>query len=448
VLLPEEDSLILSLEISSKRASTLAHQVSKFSSSIGSISSVILNFDSLHLPSSRRTPSPSPFSFDLIICDVPCSGDGTLRKAPDIWSKWKITDGINLHKKQISILKKGLNLLKEGGRLVYSTCSLNPIENEAVVSYCLSLSFSPEWEYSLIDFEIQGSRPGQSNWIVPPNRGKGEERASSLFPPIDENIQRELRKAKRFYPHDELNSGGFFLAVFTKKTRTPPNPAAASAVSPLPLPVHSIHASTDDEFRSISEFYGLPNFLSELVIKKGNVFHLVSKRVKAFLALSTTSSSGAAGGGGNIPEKKIVKFGIKGFLRLNSSISENFWGKFCEYRLCQDGVNFLFKHISNKRKLFIRNKLLFVKLLKRTELELSELIEGDREEAEPQPPFDRVGGVLVVLEEEEKEAGGGGGGEHQTPRLCLSGMISLKMLSIFVEKTLRENLISLLEMKL
>lgn len=62
--------------------------------------------------------------------DVPCSGDGTLRKNPDVWIKWKITHALNLHGVQYRIARRGAELLDVGGRLVYSTCSLNPVENE------------------------------------------------------------------------------------------------------------------------------------------------------------------------------------------------------------------------------------------------------------------------------------------------------------------------------
>ncbi|CAI5463911.1 unnamed protein product [Closterium sp. Yama58-4] len=75
--------------------------------------------------------------FDRILCDVPCSGDGTMRKAPDIWKKWNTGNGNGLHALQIKIAMRAVALLRVGGRLVYSTCSLNPLENEAVVAQIL-----------------------------------------------------------------------------------------------------------------------------------------------------------------------------------------------------------------------------------------------------------------------------------------------------------------------
>jgi 16S rRNA (cytosine967-C5)-methyltransferase len=78
--------------------------------------------------------SPLPFArpFDRILVDTPCSGTGTLVRNPEI--KWKLSPGDidDLQQRQVAILKNALALLAPGGRLVYSTCSLEPEENETV----------------------------------------------------------------------------------------------------------------------------------------------------------------------------------------------------------------------------------------------------------------------------------------------------------------------------
>ena len=71
--------------------------------------------------------------FDRVLADVPCSGDGTTRKNPSIWKRWLPGYGIKLHTVQLQIALRGAALLRVGGLLLYSTCSFNPIENEAVV---------------------------------------------------------------------------------------------------------------------------------------------------------------------------------------------------------------------------------------------------------------------------------------------------------------------------
>lgn len=65
--------------------------------------------------------------FDRVLCDVVCSGDGTLRKSLDLWSRWNTMLGVDLHKTQCAILTRGMELCKANGVVVYSTCSLNPV---------------------------------------------------------------------------------------------------------------------------------------------------------------------------------------------------------------------------------------------------------------------------------------------------------------------------------
>jgi 16S rRNA (cytosine967-C5)-methyltransferase len=72
-------------------------------------------------------------SFDRMLVDAPCSGTGTLRRNPEI--RWRITaDDIDeLSTKQTQILVSASAAVRAGGRLVYSTCSIEPEENEQVV---------------------------------------------------------------------------------------------------------------------------------------------------------------------------------------------------------------------------------------------------------------------------------------------------------------------------
>lgn len=70
--------------------------------------------------------------FDRVLCDVVCSGFGTLRRKPEI--RYKPLDSLDgLPKVQYNILENASHYLKRGGRLVYSTCTLSPAENEEVV---------------------------------------------------------------------------------------------------------------------------------------------------------------------------------------------------------------------------------------------------------------------------------------------------------------------------
>ncbi len=72
-------------------------------------------------------------SFDLILCDAPCSGTGTLARNPEIRHRLRESDLARQSQRQKAILTQALKLLAPGGRLVYSTCSLEPEENLEVV---------------------------------------------------------------------------------------------------------------------------------------------------------------------------------------------------------------------------------------------------------------------------------------------------------------------------
>jgi 16S rRNA (cytosine967-C5)-methyltransferase len=78
---------------------------------------------------------PLPFSamFDRILVDAPCSGTGTLARNPEIKWRLKPEDLPAYQGRQREILRHALQCLAPGGKLVYSTCSLEPEENETVV---------------------------------------------------------------------------------------------------------------------------------------------------------------------------------------------------------------------------------------------------------------------------------------------------------------------------
>ncbi len=84
--------------------------------------------------------SPLPFAntFDRILVDAPCSGTGTLARNPEI--RWRLTaeDLADLHRRQVALARSALEHLSSKGALLYSTCSLEPEENESVISEALA----------------------------------------------------------------------------------------------------------------------------------------------------------------------------------------------------------------------------------------------------------------------------------------------------------------------
>ena len=88
-------------------------------------------------------------SYDKVICDVPCSGLGVLGKKPDI--RYRDNQSLqNLPELQYAILKASSGYLKDEGVIIYSTCTLNPDENERVVERFLA----ENKEFSAVDFAV------------------------------------------------------------------------------------------------------------------------------------------------------------------------------------------------------------------------------------------------------------------------------------------------------
>lgn len=93
--------------------------------------------------SQMATSDLQPRSYDLVLCDVPCSGSGTWRRTPD--AKWRLTPAAlaKLVETQRSILSQAAGLVAPGGMLAYCTCSIVEEENEAQVAEFVS--DAPRW---------------------------------------------------------------------------------------------------------------------------------------------------------------------------------------------------------------------------------------------------------------------------------------------------------------
>uniref|UniRef100_A0A914I5Y6 tRNA (cytosine(34)-C(5))-methyltransferase n=1 Tax=Globodera rostochiensis TaxID=31243 RepID=A0A914I5Y6_GLORO len=189
---------------------------------------VVVSHDASQLPTVLDAKK-RPVLFDRILCDLICSGDGTLRKNPELWKSWDPLKGVNLHKLQLQIALRCLELLAVGGLMVYSTCSLNPIEDEAVIAQLLR-KFNGLVE--LVDVSDQlpelKRASGMSKWKVFDKEMKEVHSLDdlrvdvkryfkpSMFPPTPaEASQMHLERCFRILPHSQ-DSGGFFVALLRK----------------------------------------------------------------------------------------------------------------------------------------------------------------------------------------------------------------------------------------
>jgi 16S rRNA (cytosine967-C5)-methyltransferase len=146
----------------------------------------VLTADALDLPFGPE--------FDRVLADVPCTGTGTLARNPEIKWRLKLEDLHDLQTRQIAILRAALRYLAPGGRLVYSTCSLEPEENEQVIDACLQ----PESGLQIVPARAELARLQESGELVWKNL---DQLVSGNF----------LRTLPGVHPCD-----GFFAAILEK----------------------------------------------------------------------------------------------------------------------------------------------------------------------------------------------------------------------------------------
>jgi 16S rRNA (cytosine967-C5)-methyltransferase len=94
---------------------------------------------------------------------VPCSGTGTLARNPEIKWRLKLEDLADLQRRQLAILQSAMQRVCSGGRLVYSTCSLEKEENSAVVEKAMSVDHS----FQVLDCRVELERlraRGELRW--------------------------------------------------------------------------------------------------------------------------------------------------------------------------------------------------------------------------------------------------------------------------------------------
>jgi 16S rRNA C967 or C1407 C5-methylase (RsmB/RsmF family)/NOL1/NOP2/fmu family ribosome biogenesis protein len=174
-LLPE-GSVLVSNEVIRSRVTILEENLVKW----GAGNVVITNSD-------PRDFSAMPGLFDLMVIDAPCSGSGMFRRDPASMDGWS-TDLVTLcSERQQRILADAWPALKEGGLLIYSTCSYSVEENERVADWIIETLGAGS-----LGVEVD------PEWNIVPSRS-----------------DRTGAAGYRFYP-DRLKGEGFYLAVFRK----------------------------------------------------------------------------------------------------------------------------------------------------------------------------------------------------------------------------------------
>lgn len=131
--------------------------------------------------------------FDKVLLDAPCSGTGTIRKSLKTIQMWNPLTITKLASDQKALFRSAFACLKEGGTMVYSTCSLEPEENEGIIDWAVS--------------EFQNLRVEEIELSI--KRGKTvEEFLGKKYSP-------EAKKCMRIWPQDN-DTEGFFIAKIRK----------------------------------------------------------------------------------------------------------------------------------------------------------------------------------------------------------------------------------------
>lgn len=157
---------------------------------------------------------------DLIVCDVPCSGDGTIRKNKLIKKDWDLRHSYNKHDLQKSILENCINICKVGGTIVYSTCAINPIENEAVIA---SVVEKYKEHVEIVDVsEIMKKnninyKQGLIRWKV--YLDSKLQVSCGQYSDI-QVIKEELKNKKQFFSYKTTVSESMFHPIYTNKNFT------------------------------------------------------------------------------------------------------------------------------------------------------------------------------------------------------------------------------------
>ena len=134
------------------------------------------------------------FEFDRILLDAPCSGTGTIRKSLKTLRIWNPLMVQRLAHTQKNLVDTAFSNLKPGGTLVYSTCSNEPEENEAVIDFLLGKYENAKLEDIRID---------------------GLNRSKPILEFENNNYNEEIRKCLRIWPQDN-DTEGFFVAKIRK----------------------------------------------------------------------------------------------------------------------------------------------------------------------------------------------------------------------------------------
>ena len=187
------DGILVSNEIHPTRVKILSENIER----MGIGNAMVLN------ETPEKIAELFPEYFDCVVVDAPCSGEGMFRKEEAALTEWSLENVEMCASRQREILKEAVKCVAPGGRLVYSTCTFAPAEDEENIAWLLTEY--PEFRLTEIPEEIKKTvSPGRPEWC-----GKAAA-TSEEESPVD-----SLKNCVRIWPH--LQKGeGHFAAVLVR----------------------------------------------------------------------------------------------------------------------------------------------------------------------------------------------------------------------------------------
>lgn len=186
-------------EIHPARAKILSENIER----LGVVNAVVLNEAPAHLAELFEG------YFDKILVDAPCSGEGMFRKNEEACAEWSLENVRLCGNRQDEILDYAAAMLKPGGRMVYSTCTFAPMENEGTIYRFLNRH--EEFETALVK-SYDGMTVGNLDWyIADPTALKTQE-----VPVNSPDKEEQLARTIRLWPH-RMKGEGHYLAVLEKR---------------------------------------------------------------------------------------------------------------------------------------------------------------------------------------------------------------------------------------
>lgn len=237
-----ENGVMVSNEIISSRAKILTGNIER----LGLVNTVVTSMDTAKLANTFKN------TFDLVMVDAPCSGEGMFRKEEIAIDEWTPSNVLMCAERQSGILDNAVTALKKGGYIIYATCTFSLEENEMMVDSFLERH--PDFELIPVKDEVQ--------------------KCTADGIKFDGCKCENMHYTRRFYPHIARGEGQFMALLHQKDEKEDTSVLLKETKKPDRLVADFLNDTlTSYNPDYINEYNGNPIYYSNnLPIKKGTAF--------------------------------------------------------------------------------------------------------------------------------------------------------------------------------